>query len=778
MQFLLTHAFSIAPRPSHRTYFTTVELANGDKVVIPSVYRVPLLFVGAFLWGSVKLVLQADEATGLKREWEEFRVGIVHVARVAEAFLEAAKTQGDVDAGEDELKSKETKGMARMWRCEMFDRVLVRYKLGWLISEPDQLKEFWENYGDEEYAKDPVKTGQCLNALFYPYLIRFVADWKRITTKGVKGFKLTEDQIDDGLTIRQYVDGLKEVDGEWVWDEAGKHTSFRRANSFVESWRKTQVWGKDVRWTTVLAPLKQTAEDDNDVEMAEPTLQISALKAAPKALPPSAPPAMIAPAPAFKTTALPTAPKPTTASTAPIPKPSTPAPNDVAGLFRLKKEQREISISQTPFPLPPPSKPASAGKQPTHASKPAAPAPKQPTTAAKQGSSSISAAASTSTQAQSQPVGYVYPTVATNGSAPKYTSSFSWAPASSTFKPTPYTRNNISHTATPSITVPATTYHQSSISTAQPQRQLSSSSSVASPSISSAALIPFASSFSSINPSVPSVVHALTTQDRRVAALETEVAELKRKLLVREGKRRAVRWDDDDDDEPPAKRLKVTVEPGFGWWQNTIGHLATQEDVQMQDVSVKKAAKVDMKEDRREDKTVEDAGAKEKEVASVKGDGIIKDGGAMQEAGIVKEDGELSPLPEVVVNGLNAGHEKGKGKEIGQENGVVATEKEHADSPLSIRESSIASSVAPPSSGGLYPPPETPSSVASTPQALTVPLPNPDGAIPAPIMNGGGTQDDPMEVDDDDDDSPPPGLGTFGPIKSMRKSMTMGKAGS
>ncbi|KAF9011652.1 hypothetical protein BDZ89DRAFT_486022 [Hymenopellis radicata] len=168
MQFLLTHSFSIAPRPSHRTYFTTVELANGDKVVIPSVYRVPLLFVGAFLWGSVKLVLQADEASGLKKEWEEFRVGIVHVARVAEAFLEAAKTQGDVDAGEDDLKSKETKGMARMWRCEMFDRVLVRYKLGWLISDPDQLKEFWENYGDEEYAKDPVKTGQCHNALSSP----------------------------------------------------------------------------------------------------------------------------------------------------------------------------------------------------------------------------------------------------------------------------------------------------------------------------------------------------------------------------------------------------------------------------------------------------------------------------------------------------------------------------------------------------------------------------------------------------------------------------------
>lgn len=181
-------------------------------------------------------------------------MGICHVARVAEGFLSAGRREGELDGDDiepDEFGDADNpnelvpgkmvnsmtkgKGMARMWRCEMFDRVLVRYKLGWLISEPSQLREFWENFGDEEYRKDPVKTGEqptllssltqdrdalvlrCMQSNSLP-------DWKRITTKGIKGFSLTDAQIDEGISIRQFTEGLKEVDGEWVWDDHSSTT--------------------------------------------------------------------------------------------------------------------------------------------------------------------------------------------------------------------------------------------------------------------------------------------------------------------------------------------------------------------------------------------------------------------------------------------------------------------------------------------------------------------------------------------------------------------------
>ncbi|KAF8880382.1 hypothetical protein CPB85DRAFT_435713 [Mucidula mucida] len=165
------------------------------------------MFVANFSWRSVYLVLQAGE-------WEDFKLGILHVGRVANAFLLEAREE----AGQN--------GIGKMWRSEMFNRVLVRYRMGWLISDPKQLKEFWDLYGENEYRKDTIKT----------------LEWTRIALKGHKGFSITEEQIEDGISIAQFMDGLKENEGKWLWDPSGQNSPGTSAYQWLEQWRATRTW--------------------------------------------------------------------------------------------------------------------------------------------------------------------------------------------------------------------------------------------------------------------------------------------------------------------------------------------------------------------------------------------------------------------------------------------------------------------------------------------------------------------------------------------------------
>ncbi|KAK0199485.1 hypothetical protein DFS33DRAFT_222796 [Desarmillaria ectypa] len=214
IKFLITHSFSVPGRPPHRSRWTTITLGNGTTTVIPTPYRIPLMFAANFQWTSLQLVLSVDTKIR-KKEWDEVKGGILHVSRLCDALLSTAQRAMGV-------------GMKRTWRCKTFDRALVRYRMGWLLSDPWKVQEFWNLYGKEEYEKDPVKL-----------------DWKRWVLKGHKGFKLNKEQIEGGITLNHWLDGLKEHQGDWVWDMAHVFPLCPSALQYLEHWNKTGIWDQE-----------------------------------------------------------------------------------------------------------------------------------------------------------------------------------------------------------------------------------------------------------------------------------------------------------------------------------------------------------------------------------------------------------------------------------------------------------------------------------------------------------------------------------------------------
>lgn len=200
VEYLITHSFSVPPK---RNMWVTITSADGTTTVIPGGYHVPLLFAAHFQWTSLRLVLNSGE-------WDQFNSGILHISRMCDRFLE-------------EARSAMKRGMMKGWRCQTFDRLLVRYRLYHLLSDPASVKEFDETYGEVEYANDVVKF-----------------DWKRWALKGHKGFKLLPEDIKEGVELGTWLEGLKERDGDWVWD-ASLDASGRRAMDYLEEWKKIKV---------------------------------------------------------------------------------------------------------------------------------------------------------------------------------------------------------------------------------------------------------------------------------------------------------------------------------------------------------------------------------------------------------------------------------------------------------------------------------------------------------------------------------------------------------
>ncbi|KAL0577997.1 hypothetical protein V5O48_004000 [Marasmius crinis-equi] len=186
---LIAHSFDIPPRQAKGSPFFEVTGIDGLRTVLPSGYRIPLMFIARFQWLSLKLVLSTvDRDAG----WREYK-------------LRRSRWEGSIQSPGAKAR---VKGIDRKWRSQMFDRALARYKLKWFISEPEQLQEFWDTYKDEEYKKDPLKY-----------------DWRRWALKGHKGFSLTEDEIENGITAQQLMGGLRDKSGRWFWEEPNTPTS-------------------------------------------------------------------------------------------------------------------------------------------------------------------------------------------------------------------------------------------------------------------------------------------------------------------------------------------------------------------------------------------------------------------------------------------------------------------------------------------------------------------------------------------------------------------------
>ena len=51
-------------------------------------------------------------------------------------------------------------------------------------------------------------------------LIFFFSDWSRWVLRGHKGFVLTKEEVQNGVTAEQYMDGLnRRPDGTWIWSD-------------------------------------------------------------------------------------------------------------------------------------------------------------------------------------------------------------------------------------------------------------------------------------------------------------------------------------------------------------------------------------------------------------------------------------------------------------------------------------------------------------------------------------------------------------------------------
>ncbi|KAJ7909457.1 hypothetical protein B0H13DRAFT_2272874 [Mycena leptocephala] len=195
IRFLRAHVLSIPPRAiSTMEPWVLVRCADGTEVVLPRGYRIPLLWVLKFLWMSVALVLKEsdDEEVDRQREWDTVKMDILHVARLCATFVSGARA------------AKEGGSMDRGWRCASFDRALRRYWHRWLVMRDEFVRDFWREFGEEEYEGDVLKLG-----------------WGQWVLKGHKGFAITKEEIANGISAAEYMRGFvfDEAKGTFEWVE-------------------------------------------------------------------------------------------------------------------------------------------------------------------------------------------------------------------------------------------------------------------------------------------------------------------------------------------------------------------------------------------------------------------------------------------------------------------------------------------------------------------------------------------------------------------------------
>ncbi|KAJ7679722.1 hypothetical protein B0H17DRAFT_77813 [Mycena rosella] len=194
VRFLTAHAFGLPPRSTSTVEaWVNVRCADGSEVVLPRGYRLPLLWVAKFQWTSVRLVLTADPAI-LQREWDSTKFEILHIARLCAALLDKARAQ-----------MEEHGAIERGWRCPPFDRAMRRYHYDWLIMRDEFVRDFWREFGEEEFQSDILKLG-----------------WAQWVLKGHKGFTLTKKEVAQGITAEEFTKGLiidEEAD-TFEWNES------------------------------------------------------------------------------------------------------------------------------------------------------------------------------------------------------------------------------------------------------------------------------------------------------------------------------------------------------------------------------------------------------------------------------------------------------------------------------------------------------------------------------------------------------------------------------
>ncbi|KAL0568678.1 hypothetical protein V5O48_013303 [Marasmius crinis-equi] len=110
---------------------------------------------------------------------------------------DARKDFGGIDAT-GRLRIGKRMQANKKWSHPVFDRALVRFKRGWFGTK--FIIEDADDFNETEYEKDVVRM-----------------DWSGGASRGHKGFSLSQDDIENGLTAQEMMDGLRERGGSWHW---------------------------------------------------------------------------------------------------------------------------------------------------------------------------------------------------------------------------------------------------------------------------------------------------------------------------------------------------------------------------------------------------------------------------------------------------------------------------------------------------------------------------------------------------------------------------------
>lgn len=139
-------SFSIPPKPPHGSHHFTLTHPALSSLLLPLKYRLPLLWTQKYMWHSLYLVLTASPDLR-NTEWESFKYRILHIGReVFEFLIEVEKNRKIIKA-------------SPLWRCTFFDRVLIRFWHGYLLSDPAAIAKYERHVGTGTYREDVLRHG-------------------------------------------------------------------------------------------------------------------------------------------------------------------------------------------------------------------------------------------------------------------------------------------------------------------------------------------------------------------------------------------------------------------------------------------------------------------------------------------------------------------------------------------------------------------------------------------------------------------------------------------
>ncbi|KAJ7588350.1 hypothetical protein C8J56DRAFT_1164841 [Mycena floridula] len=245
MEFMLGSAVGIPPKPPPGPHFFPVTSRSLGVIQIPCKYRIPLLWVAKYQWESLQLVLNASDR---ESEWQEYKLRILHVARLCHGLLERAKS------------TMTGRHIDKRWRCPMFDRVLVRYWDHFLNHDAESIEEHTSQFG-AVYKADILKLG-----------------WKEWARKGCQGFSLTEEDIENGITADGFTSGLDKKDGVWTWNITPGNLPAPTADVSQVQNKRAQIKPESVNTTILAKPASSVSKPSASV--AKPPATISKAPAA------------------------------------------------------------------------------------------------------------------------------------------------------------------------------------------------------------------------------------------------------------------------------------------------------------------------------------------------------------------------------------------------------------------------------------------------------------------------------------------------------------------